>query len=363
MAPDLSRREFLAAAISSGAALAIAPALQPRVRAAAEAAAAEGAGGYYLDARELATCAALCARIVPTGANPATDPGATEAHAVLFIDRFLAAFELPAAVADHPAIYLHGRYSGRDPYPDDSTGAPSTSFPPDDFATSSTQGTTAHFLPLGRLQALSWRYQLYGADAVKGADVSPKWKAQLGALNPAPAPLRPLYRAGLAAFESYAQSSFHGHFADLSPTQQDVLIASAGNVVLANVPLPSPPGAPPAAKSLFSALVVHTFQACYGLPEYRGLTTEPGLWRALGWDGDTVPLGSSVYDENLHGPGQGPNRGFGDPAVFEPRGGYREFRPVSTLGRQGDELSEADVAELVDAIRARRLRPRFGKHT
>jgi hypothetical protein len=138
-----------------------------------------------------------------------------------------------------------------------------------------------------------------------------------------------------------------------------VLLAAAGNVVLAALPLPipSPPAAPDAAKALFPTITVHTFQAVYGLPEYRGLAAEPGVWRAIGWDGDTVPLGSSIYDESLHGPGQGPNRGFGETGVYEPRGGYRELRPVSYLHEGDNELRQSDVVAIIDALRAGRVRP------
>jgi len=154
---------------------------------------------------------------------------------------------------------------------------------------------------------------------------------------------------------------FGAHFADLSGGERDVLLAAAGNVVLAGLPLPvpSPPAAPDAAKALFPTITVNTFQACYGLPEYRWLAKEPGLWRALGWDGDTVPLGSSIYDDALHGAGEGPNRGFGDPAVYQPRGGYRQLRPVSRLGEAASsrELTGDEVVPLVEALRSGRMRP------
>ena len=128
---------------------------------------------------------------------------------------------------------------------------------------------------------------------------------------------------------------------------------AAGNVVASNFPIPTPPGAPDAAKALFPLIVVHTFQATYGLPEYRGQHTDAGVWRSVGWDGDTQPLGNSIYDERLFGPGKGPNAGFGDTRVYQPRGGYRERRPVSTLGAgDGVALSKKDVAPLVKALRA-----------
>src|SRR5204863_491240 len=123
---------------------------------------------------------------------------------------------------------------------------------------------------------------------------------------------------------------FNTPFASANSTQQDLLLEAAGNVILSNFPIPGT--APDAAKALFPLIVVHTFQATYGLPEYRGQHTDAGVWRSVGWDGDTQPLGNSIYDERLFGPGKGPNAGFGDTRVYQPRGGYRERRPVSTLG-------------------------------
>jgi hypothetical protein len=89
------------------------------------------------------------------------------------------------------------------------------------------------------------------------------------------------------------------------------------------------------------------------LPEYRGQHTDAGVWKSVVWDGDTQPEGNSVYDSRMFGPGKGPNAGFGDPHVYVPRGGYRERRPVSTLGGgDGVALSKKDIAPLVKALRA-----------
>src|SRR4029077_5739772 len=99
---------------------------------------------------EYAICDALCAGILPSDALP----GAAEARAVDFIDLFLAAFELPATVADNPAIWLRGPYSGRNPYPDPKGGAPSASAPPTQLL--GPEGAR-RFLPLSRHQTIAWR--------------------------------------------------------------------------------------------------------------------------------------------------------------------------------------------------------------
>jgi hypothetical protein len=133
------------------------------------------------------------------------------------------------------------------------------------------------------------------------------------------------------------------------------MIEAAGNVVASQFPLPSPPAAPDDAKSLFPHVVINTFQGTYGLPEYRWLNGPDStrIWAEIGWDGDTQPLGNSIYDENLYGPGQGPNAGFGEAGVFEPRGAYKEYRPVSYLDGTGTELTETDIAPLIQGLKAK----------
>jgi hypothetical protein len=325
VAGELSRRDFLEIALATGAAVALPVTAGACGAGAAPATSTEPGGGYFLTDSEghprRSTCEALCARIVPTGADPRMDPGATEARAVDFIDIYLAAFELPAAVADNPAIWLRGRYSGREPYPDNENGTPSRSYPPSDFVT---PGGQRRFMPLTPFQRISWRSTLYGKEALEEAHVSQRWLSQVGNLIPAPnvMPLRQMYLEGLDAFEDYSKSRFGSSVAALDAHRRDDLLAAAAGTATG---VPSPPGA---ASALFPQLVVHTFQACYSLPEYGG-NHDRVMWKLIGWDGDTQPLGNSIYDASLAGPGEGPNRGFGDPAVYQPRGGYREYRAVS----------------------------------
>jgi hypothetical protein len=354
MPSPVSRRDFLIAALATGATIAVSPRLQAAIRHVTATSGSGPAEMFYFNAGQAQACAAICARIVPTGSDASTDPGATEAHAVVFIDRFLAAFTLPSRVADAPAIYIRGRFSGREPFPNDATGQPSSSFPADDFLTRG----QAHFLPLTGHQELSWRAELEGAGALDhppaGTFVSPKWRKQVGNLLPAPDSVRKIYADGLAAFDAYSKRLFGTPFAGATPPEQDLMLEAAGNVVISAFPLPSPPAAPDAAKALFPLITEHTFQACYGLPEYRW-EDSTGLWRLVGWDGDTQPLGNSIYDEHAAGPGKGPNAGFGDPKVYLPRGDYREHRPVSSLGGgDGKTASKKDIAPLAKALRARR---------
>jgi hypothetical protein len=330
----MSRRGFLAAALATGAAVALPPALRRRIGSAA----ADATDATFFTTAQYDTCAAICARIVPDSTvGPA------------FVDRFLTG----------PGVFVHGPYTGRNPFPDPATGLASTTFPSDDALTGP--------LPLSPVQELTWKLALDGEAALdnppSGLTISPAWRAQLGDVLPAPTSLRQTYIDGLAAFDEYSQSVFGSPFAAAPAEQQDVMLELAGNVVVSQFPFPSPPAAPDAAKALFPHITVHTFQACYGLPEYRGTSDTTGmLWDEIGWDGDTQPLGNSIYWNDAFEPGRGPNRGFGDPAGFEPRGTYREFRPVSTIGEHGDhrDATTADLATLIDALKARQAAPLQG---
>jgi hypothetical protein len=320
LTPEVSRRGFLLGATAVGVAATVP--LDLLLEAAQRAAAA---GTRFFSAAEHATCEALCARVVPTDSAP----GAREAHAVDFIDLFLAAFELPASAADHPAIWLQGPFSGRNPFGDPRTGEPSTRYPAADFAGAD---GVHHFLPPTRLQRIAWRARLYGARVITEDMALPAAyrDAVRQGLIPLDPPLRDTYRAGLAAFEALSRSRFGTGVAGASAAQVDALLAAASGSGFA--PGGAPASVPPALTTLAPVLVEHTLQACFALPEYGG-NRGGAMWPVVGWDGDTQPLGNSIYDASLTdselGVAQGHNQGFGDPAVFVPSGGYREHRPVS----------------------------------
>src|SRR5215469_12456654 len=149
----LTRRQFVKAALAAGAASAVPPVLDSFLQS-ARAGSGTATSGFFLNTQQWATCAALCDRIVPS--SGASDPGATEAKAVVFIDRFMSAFDVKlASVADGPAIYLRGNFSGRNPFPTDN-GTASTNYPSDDFLDAN---GVAHFLGLTAHQTLSWKCQ------------------------------------------------------------------------------------------------------------------------------------------------------------------------------------------------------------
>jgi hypothetical protein len=316
----ISRRGFLAGTAAAGAAAAMP--LDLLLRAASAAAAANA---HFFTAAEYATCDALCSRILPADA----DPGAGEARAVDFIDLFLAAFELPASVADHPAIWLNGRFTGRNPYGDKATGQPSSTTPAGDLVDAATG--QKHFLPLNRLQERSWRAQLYGAKAITDdASLPAAYRdAVRKGLIKIPPPLRDVYRAGLAGYDQFAGARHGVSFVGATTAQQDAMVDASGASAFGTS---NSVTAPAAVAALYPVILNHTLHACFALPEYGG-NRGGALWKVIRYDGDTQPLGNSIYDENLSddqvGANQGHNAGFGDAAVFQPRGGYREYRPVS----------------------------------
>ncbi|MHB8438434.1 MAG: gluconate 2-dehydrogenase subunit 3 family protein [Acidimicrobiales bacterium] len=392
---NITRRTFLQAATAAAgaAALPLAPGISQLFRAAQLAGSSAAApkntlgGPFFLTGGDAyATCAALCACVLPTGTNPVTgaitSPGATEANAVQFIDMFLAAFELPSTIADNPAVYLQGRYSGRNPFPPVDPDAPGAftagnlRYPADQLELA---GGQRQFLGLSAQQLISWYLQLYGTltDIEEVLSAAPwaakaqfpfvnsglwsaKWLSQVesGQIpGVVPGGLRALYVNGLAAFDSWAEQNFQTTFASCATAEQQamalvaanpLLNAAASNGLSLPAPLPSPTPPAPAAK-LFGTLALHTIQGSYCLPEYGGNggtlspSAAPVMWTSLKWDGDTEPLGNTVYDASAYGPGAGPNAGFGEAGVYQPRGTMVEFRPTSY---PGNDPSLATVEEL-----------------
>ena len=362
-----TRRAFLQAALASAgaAALPVSESLVGALRRGTATLPGLAAGAlYFFEAGQAQTAAALAARIVPTDRNPltgsVTSPGASEAGAVRFIDMFLAAFELPSSVARNPAVYLSGPYSGRFPFGDPTDGEPSSAFPSDAFE----NGSQVQFLGLTPNQAIAWYLRIYGSlDGgpaqpplpawVAAATGSGSWRSQVASgLIPGAQNLRQLYRDGLAAFDAWAKQNFGvSSYAAASPAEQDALLLLASNPLLAaassnGLPgLPAPllnPVPPPAAAALCGVIVLHTIQGSYCLPEYCGGGSDRAMggqvtWASIRFDGDTQPLGNSVYDETLTEnvpiePGnRWTNDGFGGGGSgYTPVGAYREHRPVSS---------------------------------
>lgn len=336
--PPVSRRRFL----GGTAAVAVAATLPlDFLYSAARVSAA--AGAHFFTPLELATCQAICGRLIPTDA----DPGALEAGAANFIDLFLAAFELMPSVADGPLIWMHGRFSSRNT-------APGTTASMDMQDPNTGQ---LHVLPPTAWQELSFRAALYGPDVItKDTSLPASYRQQLnnGLITP-PTSARTLYRAGLQAFDDLCEQTFGVHFADATSTQQDAMLTAAGNPIAGQLPV-----APQAAKDLYPLIFHNTNEGCFAIPEYGG-NRDGIMWKWIFFDGDTEPTGNSVYDPTLTdaqiGPNQGKNTGFGDPAVYTPTGGYHEFRAVSTQGDGNGAplLTAADLGIALKALGQRRV--------
>jgi len=196
---------------------------------------------------------AIAARVVPTDDLP----GAIEAGAPAYIDRLLSI--LPDE--NEPAyVFAGGPFSNRNPFADAATGTPSTHLPTNNFL---------QFIPLTRLQLLSWRVQLLGTAALSGADFN------AGRLAPVVG-WRDRYRSGIADIEAGSTQMFSADFAALTSSQQDsVLKATDQNFV--------------------NLITGHVLEGMFCAPEYGGNVDRIG-WKLIGFDGDSQPLGYSIFD-------------------------------------------------------------------
>lgn len=208
----------------------------------------------FLSADERRVVQAITGRVIPTDDLP----GALEADAVEYIDRLLSF----VPDVDSPGnVYGGGPFSNRNPFPDPTTGAPSTNFPANSFP---------QFLPLTRLQLLSWRVHLLGSANVPGGDFN---DATLGPVTG----IRDQYRTGIAALQAESMQMFGGAFDTLTPPQQDAVLA--------------------ASDAGFVGLITdHTLEGMFSAPEYGGNRNLVG-WTLIQYDGDSQPLGYAIFDE------------------------------------------------------------------
>jgi gluconate 2-dehydrogenase gamma chain len=207
----------------------------------------------FLSAAEQQLVTAATARIVPTD----DVPGAVEAGVTDYINRLLSILPDEASPG---VVFAGGPFSNRNPFPAPSTGTPSAHFPADNFA---------QFLPLTRLQLLSWRVQLLGTAAVPGSDFN------VAALGPVIG-LRDRYRAGLAEIHAKSAATFGAEFAALTSEQQDQILAAI-------------------APSFLDLLTGHTLEGLFCAPEYGGNRNRVG-WELIHYDGDSQPLGYAIFD-------------------------------------------------------------------
>ncbi len=206
----------------------------------------------FFTEHERATVQAATARLLPTD----EDPGAVEAQVATYIENLLSAF-------DHhpPVIFAGGPYSGRQPFPDAVTGQPSTEFPKNNFE---------RFLPLSRTKEIAWRMRVFGSASTPGGDFNDT------VLGPTKG-WRDVYREGLAALGAKSQELFSKDFIDLGPDDQDKAIEAID-------------------QAFVITMLTHTLEGAYAAPEYGG-NTGLVMWAALKYEGDSHPLGYSIYNE------------------------------------------------------------------
>jgi hypothetical protein len=344
----LSRRQLLRWAAAGAAVTAARPLL--RVPPAGALAAPVGAPGGFLTSTELAILDAATAAIIPTDSTA----GARECGVVNYVQSLLSfmpgsdancdwqvtAADLVATInaldghqascrsagdvdgsgginptdvvaaeaavfGAHP-VFAGGPYSGRQPQPHFNTGglpcqtchgipfqnpqpaavavAAATStvnnYPPDFFT---------QFLPQSRLQALSWKVRILGAAAVPEVAANPL------ATSSIEVDFRNKYRTGLAALEQSSQQKYGAGFAQITPAQQADLLHKSPD------------------QDFVALLTYHTIEGMLSVPEYGGNRNRLG-WQLVGFDGDSQPLGYTIYDESIGGyrerqdkPNSGPN--------------------------------------------------------
>ncbi len=172
----------------------------------------------------------------------------------------------PPAFAGRP-LYAGGPFSGRQPYPDPTDGTPSNDFPPNAFRQA---------LPLSRLQRMAWTARLHGAGAV------PELRDNPLAHTLPDVDLRRRYRDGLAHVEAISQRDLGAPFAALATEQQDQALAAVRREQ----------------RAFYDLLVDHTIEGLLAAPEYGGNRDLIG-WSLIGFDGDSQPLGYTIYDAGI----------------------------------------------------------------
>jgi hypothetical protein len=238
----------------------------------------------FFDDEERRAAKALADHVLP----PDGSPGAAALGAVDYMERLMTVLER----GDLPFYHAGGPFSGRQPFPAEG-GAPGDSFPPDGFASA---------VPLDRVTLSGLRLFLYGSagtpgggpnDGVLGPVTGMRDLLKSGvrsAIAAAPGPLEDLDADALAKVWSGLSTDFH---------------------------------------DAFSALVV---EGVLSAPEYGG-NKDLGGWKLAHFEGDSLPLGYTYFDET--------------------KGDYveRPDAPVSTAdpGEDPDPLDDATLA-LLDSL-------------
>ncbi len=172
-----------------------------------------------------------------------------------------------------PRLFARGPFSGRNPFPNLLRGTPSLRRPPNSFRLS---------VRPSRVQELYWRTEILGSAA---AGLPAHLDAQHGGPRVG---LRDVYRSALATVDEVAQATFGSDFVDLGPAEQDEIFRAI------DAPDVFPPDSSRNDRSFVDLLIRHTLEGCFAPPEYGGNANADG-WRLIGIEGDTQPLGYSLF--------------------------------------------------------------------
>ncbi|MBK7977648.1 MAG: gluconate 2-dehydrogenase subunit 3 family protein [Deltaproteobacteria bacterium] len=242
---NFGRRDFLRTVAAGGAAAVAASTGLPGCGS------SSGPTRRYLSESQRTTLEALAEALIPEDETV----GALGAGAVEYVDRWLAAFDHPL-----PQLFRGGPYSGRVPYPDPKTGDASNVFPANHFH---------DVLEPTRLQEAAFRIEFFGSDAVPNGNIND------GAVPTTPGWLA-LYHDGLAQLETLAQQEGLASYADGTPEQRLDFFDRTP-------------------KLFRDAVLDHLCEGLFCAPEYGG-NRDQIAWRQYHYDGDSQPLGHTLFD-------------------------------------------------------------------
>jgi len=182
-------------------------------------------------------------------------PSASALGAAQYIEKLLTSFSSGTA-----PIFAGGPYSGRQPF-GDGTGQPSLQLPPDSFD---------QFVALDRVNVFTWKVKIFGGGSVPNGNLNePVIGAQPGLI----ATLKGGFQAALSRSKVPLNT--------LTATE----LAPIYNATPADF------------QSAFQELVM---EACFSDPVYGGNRNFAG-WQMCNFEGDSQPLGYSIYDTDSGG--------------------------------------------------------------
>jgi len=249
---------------------------------------------YFFSTEQRATLDALADTLLPQDATA----GALQAGAVEYIDRYLAAFTAPV-----PDIFRGGPYSGREPFPDAVTGAASEVYPDNDFE---------QVLPMSRMLELAYRRQFFGSAAIPNGTINAPYVDNWPGMHA-------LYAQALQDFEQAVLAAGVASFAELDEAQRLAVFDETDSRF----------------RELF---VTHLAEGMFSAPEYGG-NRDLVVWREHYYDGDSQPLGHTLYDsvtDTLYDRADAPNQSIDDDAFSDPMSeSVLSFVNAITLGQGG----------------------------